>query len=141
MATISENLQIIADSTAAIKQAIIDKGGDVSGDITTLADAISGISGGGSAEEEITFTGTVSPNAMKILITGVIFPTFSEDKRIWIFSYSDSGTYRQDVLYANNSNVSLSLSINSPVPPDPSCVTMFLTDLDGGNAKMIKTNF
>ena len=31
MSTISENLQIIADSTAAIKQAIIDKGGDVTG--------------------------------------------------------------------------------------------------------------
>ena len=44
MATISENLQTIADSTAAIKQAIIDKGGTV-GDITTWADAISGING------------------------------------------------------------------------------------------------
>ena len=46
MATISENLQIIADSTAAIKQAIIDKGGDATGDITTWANAISGLSGG-----------------------------------------------------------------------------------------------
>ena len=46
MATISENLQTIADSTSAIKQAIIDKGGDASGDITTWADAISGLSGG-----------------------------------------------------------------------------------------------
>ena len=50
MATISENLQIIADSTAAIKQAIIDKGGEISGDITTWADAISGISGGGDLD-------------------------------------------------------------------------------------------
>ena len=48
MATISENLQIIKNSTDAIKQAIIDKGIDVSGDITTWANAISGISGGGS---------------------------------------------------------------------------------------------
>ena len=48
MATIQENLQTIADSTAAIKQAIIDKGGDVSGDITTWAEAINGLSGGGS---------------------------------------------------------------------------------------------
>ena len=48
MATIAENLQTIADSTSAIKQAIIDKGGTISGDITTWADAISGISGGGS---------------------------------------------------------------------------------------------
>ena len=47
MSTIQENLQIIADSTTAIKQAIIDKGGDVTGDITTWADAISGIETGG----------------------------------------------------------------------------------------------
>lgn len=50
MATISENLQTIADSTAAIKQAIIDKGGTIEGDITTWASAINGIS---SAQEAI----------------------------------------------------------------------------------------
>ena len=72
MATISENLQIIADSTAAIKQAIIDKGGDVTGDITTWASAISGLSGGGgsSSEEEYVFTGTISYNMTKATITG-----------------------------------------------------------------------
>ena len=48
MSTISENLQTIKSSTDAIKQAIIDKGGTISGDITTWASAISGISGGGS---------------------------------------------------------------------------------------------
>ena len=48
MATISENLQIIADSVTSIKNAISEKGGDVSGDITTWADAIRGISGGGN---------------------------------------------------------------------------------------------
>ena len=48
MATISENLQIIKDSTDAIKQAIIDKGGTINGDITTWANAINGISSGGS---------------------------------------------------------------------------------------------
>lgn len=46
MATISENLQTIKNSTDAIKQAIIDKGGTINGDITTWASAISGISGG-----------------------------------------------------------------------------------------------
>jgi hypothetical protein len=51
MATISENLQIIKDSTDAIKQAIIDKGGTIEGDITTWASAISGISGGGNNED------------------------------------------------------------------------------------------
>ena len=49
MATISENLQTIKNSVSAIKQAISDKGGDVSGDISTWADAISGLSGGGSS--------------------------------------------------------------------------------------------
>ena len=62
MSTIQENLQTIADSTAAIKQAIIDKGGEITGDITTWAEAINGISGGGSggSEEEIVFKGTMS---------------------------------------------------------------------------------
>ena len=47
MATISENLQTIKTSTTAIKQAIIDKGGKISGDITSWADAINAIEGGG----------------------------------------------------------------------------------------------
>ena len=47
MATISENLQTIKTSTDNIKQAIIDKGGKISGDITTWADAISAIESGG----------------------------------------------------------------------------------------------
>lgn len=53
MATIAENLQILKDSSDAIKQAIIDKGGAISGDISTWANAISGISGG---SELLTFT-------------------------------------------------------------------------------------
>lgn len=74
MTTIAENLQIIADSTAAIKQAIIDKGGDVSGDITTWASAISGIEtgGGSSSEEEYIFTGTITHNGSKITLTGLL---------------------------------------------------------------------
>ena len=35
MATISENLQTIKNSTDAIKQAIIDKGGTIEGGMTT----------------------------------------------------------------------------------------------------------
>ena len=49
MATISENLQTIKTSTDNIKQAIIDKGGKISGDITTWADAISAIESGASS--------------------------------------------------------------------------------------------
>ena len=40
MATIAENLQTIKDSLEAIKQAIIDKGGTIEGDITTYAESI-----------------------------------------------------------------------------------------------------
>ena len=54
MTTISENLQIVKDSTDAIMQAIIDKGGTIEGDITTWANAISGISGGGSELKKFT---------------------------------------------------------------------------------------
>lgn len=40
MATIAENLQILKDSTDAIKQAIIDNGGNVTGGLSSYADAI-----------------------------------------------------------------------------------------------------
>lgn len=71
MATISENLQTIKNSTDAIKQAIIDKGGTIEGDITTWANAISGIETGGSSEElEYTFYGTLSFNMPKVIVTG-----------------------------------------------------------------------
>lgn len=47
MATITENLQIIKNSTADIKQAILDKGGTINGDITTWANSIVNIPSGG----------------------------------------------------------------------------------------------
>lgn len=47
MATISQNIQTIKNSTFAIKQAIIDKGGEV-GDLTTYADAITNLPSGDS---------------------------------------------------------------------------------------------
>ena len=59
MATITENLQTIKDSTMAIKQAIIDKGGEV-GDLTTYADAIINLPSGG---------GDVNPTAEKNAVT------------------------------------------------------------------------
>lgn len=60
MATISENLQIIKNSTDSIKQAIIDKGGEISGDISTWANAISAIESAGSGSEPIKFYCTAS---------------------------------------------------------------------------------
>lgn len=74
MKTITENLQIIKDATVDIKRAIIDKGGNVSGDISTWASAISGLSGGGgnSSDEEITFTGTCSYTSSTVTIAGYL---------------------------------------------------------------------
>lgn len=43
MATIAENLQILKDSTDAIKQAIIDNGGTVTGGLSSYADAINNL--------------------------------------------------------------------------------------------------
>jgi hypothetical protein len=61
MATIAENLKTIKDSTTAIKQAIIDKGGQV-GDLTTYADAIANLPSGGGG-------GDVNPTAEKNDVT------------------------------------------------------------------------
>lgn len=72
MATIAENLQTIKDSTDAIKQAIIDKGGTVSGDITTWASAISAIETGGGSDEEYIFNGTISYSGSQIILSGFL---------------------------------------------------------------------
>ena len=50
MSTISEKLQIIKNSELAMKQAIIDKGGTINGDITTWANSIANIPSGGSGD-------------------------------------------------------------------------------------------
>lgn len=65
MANITENLQTIYDCRVDIKQAIIDKGGEV-GDLTTYADAIYNIPSGGSggssegSESSLNFDGVVA---------------------------------------------------------------------------------
>ena len=54
MATITENLQIIKDSTMAIKQAILNKGGEI-GDLTTYADAITNLPSREVKKNAVTF--------------------------------------------------------------------------------------
>lgn len=138
MATISENLQILKDSTDAIKQAIIDKGGTIEGDITTWANAINGISGG-SAEEEITFTGTILEEPGGLYIQGTISPDLSDNKRIWAFAYGDSAICSSTALLAGNTHISFSLSGgNAMLDLNSSKVSMFISDLDGDNAQIIK---
>lgn len=142
MATISENLQIIKNSTDAIKQAIIDKGGTIEGDISTWANAISGLSGGGSSsEEEITFTGSMDLEPGGLYIHGVLSTSVSTYKRIWAFTYGDvEPICSTTVVMDGDANVALGLTGGGPVILEPSLVTMFLTDVDGANAKMIKIN-
>ena len=75
MATITENLQTIKDSTMAIKQAIIDKGGEV-GDLTTYATAITNLLIGGGG-------GSTSSNKGDVTFydyDGTILHSFSKDE-------------------------------------------------------------
>ena len=117
MATISENLQTIADSTAAIKQAIIDKGGTIEGDITTWASAISGISGGSGGEEEITFTGTMAWSLMNCTITGDL-SSRPEDMRAGSLVMAFGNTSGVIIEYAPISvsikNISITCNYNEP---------------------------
>ena len=123
MATISENLQIIADSTAAIKQAIIDKGGEISGDITTWADAINGISGGGSSsEEEYTFTGTSNQDMMNIINTGILSPfpdLLSGRTFLYAFMRNSSGQTLTNCVslfgYMPDDTITLTINYNEPI--------------------------
>lgn len=140
MATISENLQILKDSTDAIKQAIVDKGGTIEGDITTWADAIGNIqTGGGGAEEEITFTGTILEEPGGLYIQGIISPELSDSKRIWAFAYGDSAICSSTALLAGNTHISFSLSGGGAmIDLNSSKVSMFISDWDGDNAQIIK---
>lgn len=143
MATISENLQIIADSTAAIKQAIIDKGGTIEGDITTWANAIGRLSGGGSEGEnveEIIFTGDFIEEPGGVNINGVISQTFDSVKRVIALTQGDNGTIVNSVVLFSGNEISLGLTTNSPISINPSDITMVLTDAGGGNGKIIKIN-
>ena len=106
MATITENLQTIKDSTMAIKQAIIDKGGEV-GDLTTYADAIANLpSGGGdvnqtAAKNDVTFydyDGTIlySYTAEEFLTLTEMPPLPRQQGLIcqeWNWSYEDAIEY------------------------------------------------
>ena len=120
MSTISENLQIIKGSTDAIKQAIIDKGGTISGDITTWADAISGIETGGSSD------GSTTPYIKVFSVKGIgKFPyevgmTWEDwfDADYGYMRYDDNGgisaylyTYNNIVMYRTPSGISGTLRV------------------------------
>ena len=122
MATISENLQIIKNSTDAIKQAIIDKGVTIEGDITTWASAISGISCGG---------GNVSTNSFDRLVD--IGYTNEEIKSIENQFYDDL-EYSKALLDAwdvNNESADYYYSANYWVKHMPLIDTSNVTSMNG----------
>ena len=138
MATISENLQIIKNSTDAIKQAIINKGGTINDDITTWAEAINGIpNNGGENTEDIIFTGDFIEEPGGVNINGVISQTFDSVKRVIALTQGDNGTIVNSVALFLGNEISLGLTTNSPISINPSDITMVLTDAGGGNGKII----
>lgn len=92
MATITEKFKTIKDSTMAIKQAIIEKGGTV-GDITTYASAILNLPSGG---------GDVNPTAEKNDVT----------------FYDYDGT----ILYSYTAEEFLALTEMPPLPTQPGLI-------------------
>lgn len=132
MATIAENLQTIKDSVKDIKQAIIAKGGSISGDITTWASAINEISGGDSTEPEYIFTGTAIINGTNLDINGTLnknpYPEFTTEVCRMVVTLLDDAT--QAVVGSvfitpdnNVYNISLYLGQDMPVPKN---IPMFL---------------
>ena len=144
MATISENLQILKDSTDAIKQAIIDKGGNIQGDITTWADAISGISGGGSNEEEITFRGTLTPNMTKIIISGKIDskPQYSNSLYFCALGFSSmNGIVCKSQSIVVTDTIDITLDMSEPITDATNTNFIIIGSNYKGRCPIWKVNF
>lgn len=112
MATISENLQTIKNSTNAIKQAIIDKGGTVNGDITTWADAINGISGGGSGE--IQPTSNLILNKLNGATIGELNTFYGLETVLHTYNFDNSITQVINVALITDEFVMALLDLNWP---------------------------
>lgn len=144
MATISENLQTIKNSTDAIKQAIIDKGGTIEGDITTWADAISGISGGGSTEEEITFRGTLTPNMTKIIISGKIDskPQYSSSLHFCALGFSSmNGIVCKSQSIVVTDTIDITLDMDEPIVDAGNTNFIIIGSNYNGRCPIWKVNF
>lgn len=147
METISENLQTLKDSTDAIKQAIIDKGGTIEGDITTWANAINGIEtgGGGNTEEsEYTFTGTLTWSLMNCTITGDL-SSIPEDMAygygslVMVFR-SYVGVVMNDVNIMNIENISITCSYDEP-PTGNEIPALFIVYESNYETKIVPVKF
>ena len=143
MATISENLQTIKDSTDAIKQAIIDKGGTISGDITTWANAISGLSGGGSDEEEITFTGTLTWDMMNCTITGDLSSApegMMTGSLVMVFRNYTSVVTKTVGISISIKNISITCNYGEPSSGDE-IPALFIAYISGYETKIVPVKF
>lgn len=104
MAIISENLQIIKNSTNAIKQAIIDKGGTINGDITTWAEVINNLSSdkaGSVVKITNKLNGAVLGDADKVYDTEEVLHTYITENAEYAFGFTRyslgyKGFYNQD---------------------------------------------
>ena len=105
MSTLTQNIQTIVDCKGAIKQAILDKGGQV-GDLTTYADAIANLPSGGeelptASKNDVTFydyDGTIrySYTAEEFLALTEMPPLPTQKGLIcqeWNWSYEDAAVY------------------------------------------------
>lgn len=129
MATISENLQTIKGSTDAIKQAIIDKGGTIEGDITTWADAISGLSGGESNNLKIlNFTDSSS----RVYIDGM---TWGE----WVDSIYNTRDRYYGAFYKSSNTGSIYCSLGQ-VYRDNGTVQVFASQLISDSITYVISN-
>ena len=108
MATIAENLQIIKDSTDAIKQAIIDKGGSVDGDISTWASAIDGIQAGGGAGSVFKITNKLNGQ----LFGGPNYDPSGEVELLHKYTF-EGGIVDKVVIMPDDYEMSLNYYINS----------------------------
>lgn len=115
MATISENLQIIKDSTDAIKQAIIDKGGTIEGDITTWASAISEISGGGSKLKKFTISFTEFCFENDMTWGDFVNSIYNVKHYITYASISDKITISENKVYDGNIPLSASTGVYNSI--------------------------
>jgi hypothetical protein len=89
MRPISENLQIIKNSELAMKQAIIDKGGTINGDITTWANSIVDIPSNGNISPEGSLSSKSKNDVNFYNYDGTILHSFSKDEFLELEEFPD----------------------------------------------------
>ena len=112
MSTIADKLKIISDSCTEIKEAIVAKGGTVTGNLTTYGDSIRGLQVGGSDKGretwDVTFVdydGTILSHYEIPMNGTVVFPDAPnhEDEGLifdeWNCTETDASKYYDDEMY------------------------------------------